>query len=848
MFTLLRRVVPLANGLSAAGRPAGAGLVGLGLWMAFALAHSPSAVLAALPQQAPELQQAQQILNTAGVKGGLVVHLGCGDGRLTAALRAGPRFLVHGLDIDPAAVAQARQNIRRLGLYGPVSVDSFDGRHLPYADRLVNLLVIEQPFEVSPAQIDRVLAPLGVVCRRRDGRWTASAKPWPNELDQWTHSLHDASCNPVARDRVVGPPRYLQWTAGPLWARSHGYTPSVSAMVTARGRLFYICDETLTCADDTVPSKWMLVARDGFSGVLLWKRPLQRWGSRFFSGTPETGAGVTTGRFTMPQNVSKRLVAVGDTVFVTLSPTAPVSALDAATGEVKRVYAGTERADEILCTGGLLVVSVNPPKRPEPWPVPGGETPPPAPGKRICAVEIESGRVLWKRGPFKAIRAARGQDPFGRVELCAGDGRVFLLTADSIECLELTTGNTLWSIERPALPESAVRRVGFAGMYEFLLSVLAYHRGVLLLAQPEPNTRHTYHTMPGTLYAFDAAGGRLMWKHPYGGWGHCTPPDVFAVGDVVWTHVHARTDYGSSWGGGFRALDTSKVDYRIQAIDLHSGKTLREVSTKEIFNVGHHHRCCRNRMTERFLMSCRRGVEFVDLQTGENYQDHWVRSGCLLGYVPANGLLYVTPHPCGCYLTAKLVGFNALASTRALPESRQSRKTAVGATENHEQADGRLLRGPAWQWSAALAGASLPQAAPADTRDPGAGDWPTYRHDPQRSGGGGQGRPCGACPVTGRRPAALALHHRRAGGFAAYVLPGAGHLRFDGWKGLLPARRRRRTGLAIPGRAFAPADHRLRPLGVGLAGAGQCAGPSRDLLVCRRTLVVSGRRHPPLCP
>ncbi|MHC4510522.1 MAG: hypothetical protein ACYTAO_16470, partial [Planctomycetota bacterium] len=31
--------------------------------------------------------QAKEIFDMAGVQGGIVVHLGCGDGRLTAALR-----------------------------------------------------------------------------------------------------------------------------------------------------------------------------------------------------------------------------------------------------------------------------------------------------------------------------------------------------------------------------------------------------------------------------------------------------------------------------------------------------------------------------------------------------------------------------------------------------------------------------------------------------------------------------------------------------------------------------------------------------------------------------------------
>ena len=59
-------------------------------------------------------------------------------------------------------------------------------------------------------------------------------------------------------------------------------------------------------------------------------------------GWAVSGAGVTVGRFTMPTHVGKRLVAVDDTVFVTLGPTAPVTALDAATGKVL-VLAGMRR-------------------------------------------------------------------------------------------------------------------------------------------------------------------------------------------------------------------------------------------------------------------------------------------------------------------------------------------------------------------------------------------------------------------------------------------------------------------------------------------------------------------------
>jgi outer membrane protein assembly factor BamB len=417
----------------------------------------------------------------------------------------------------------------------------------------------------------------------------------------------------------------------------------------------------------------------------------------------------------MPPQVGKRLVAVGDTVYVTLGPTAPVTALDAATGNVKHVYDETAGADEILCTDGRLIVSINPLDRDRPAPVDKGATPPPAPGKHVCAVDVKTGRLLWKKGSFSGIRASKGQDPFGRLELAAGDGKVFALTTEAIECRAADSGRKIWRIDRPALPGDAVRRIGFAGMYEYLLAVMVYQNGVVLLAQPEPNTHHTYHTMPGSLYAFDAEDGRQVWKHAYGGWGHCTPPDVFVVGDVVWTHVNAKTEFGSVWGNGFRAKDPSVVDYRIQALDLRTGELRKELATKDIFNTGHHHRCYRNKITERFLLSCRRGVEFVDLSSGENYQNHWVRSGCLLGYLPCNGLLYVTPHPCGCYINAKLTGFNALAPKGKL----KSRKVE----ESKSKEDGRLERGPAY-------GDIQHPASRIQQPDV----WPTYRHDARRSG------------------------------------------------------------------------------------------------------------------
>jgi len=109
---------------------------------------------------------AKSILNAAGVKGGLVVHLGCGDGKLTAALRAGDSFLVHGLDADADNVAKARKHVRSLGVYGKVSIDQLTGAALPYDRRRPALR--GQPGEPAGGRGPR---------RRADDRGDARARP-----------------------------------------------------------------------------------------------------------------------------------------------------------------------------------------------------------------------------------------------------------------------------------------------------------------------------------------------------------------------------------------------------------------------------------------------------------------------------------------------------------------------------------------------------------------------------------------------------------------------------------------------------------------------------------------------
>jgi outer membrane protein assembly factor BamB len=167
---------------------------------------------------------------------------------------------------------------------------------------------------------------------------------------------------------------------------------------------------------------------------------------------------------------------------------------------------------------------------------------------------------------------------------------------------------------------------------------------------------------------------------------------------------------GSLWLGGFKPFPKKRGPswgpYFATQRDLATGEMLMHVEPE---NPGHHHRCYFNKATDRYILAGRRGTELIDLASGEVLWHSWARGACKYGVMPCNGLLYVPPHPCACYVGVKLTGFNALAPARK-PQVRT------------RKAD-RLEKGPAY-------GESLTS----DLRAMSSDSWPTYRHDAQRSG------------------------------------------------------------------------------------------------------------------
>ncbi|MFW6161813.1 MAG: PQQ-binding-like beta-propeller repeat protein, partial [Planctomycetota bacterium] len=553
---------------------------------------------------------ARQILDATGVRGGLIVHLGCGDGTLTAALRADDSYVVHGLDTDAGAVRRAREQIRKRGLYGPVAVERLAGTRLPYADNLANLVVAERPGEVTAQEAMRVLAPGGVLYARQNGDWTKTVKARPENTDEWTHFLHDPSGNAVAHDQVVGPPGRVQWIAPPRHTRSHEHIPSINALVATGGRIFYVADQG-PIRSVGEPADWHLVARDAYNGLLLWKRPFSPWFPHI----------VNWGH--TPRHLQRRLVAVGDRLYVTLGLHAPLSAVDAATGETLKVYGDTQGTEEVLCHQGILLLGIRRVTdereaqlekmmkltRRERSPLFERDSAQPIVKRfrqtrwqaqpSLVALEAATGRVLWK----KTGQEAGGLRPG---TLCAVGDRVFCQRGGNTVCLDLETGGEVWSRAAGRLRVACETCVVCAG------------------------GEH--------VAALSAETGKPLWRQEA---TLCNIRDVFVVN-------------GSVWLGGFRPYQGRRKGKRGPAWgpyfaverELATGKLLQQVEPE---NPGHHHRCWRNKATDRYILAGRRGVEFIDLETGEYRWHNWVRGVCRYGVMPANGLLYAPPHPCFCY-------------------------------------------------------------------------------------------------------------------------------------------------------------------------------------------------------
>lgn len=634
--------------------------------------------------------EAEKMLEASGVQGGVVVVVGCDDPQLIMGLRANDRYIVQALDADVAEVEAARKLIRSKGVYGKVTALTFDGKNLPYVDNCVNAIVIQDAgCKIRAEEIDRVLAPRGVAVAGKTSslptphsplseEWSLYKKPVPQSIDDWTHFLHGPGNNAVARDTVVGPPERLQWIADPIHLRSHEHLNSISALVSTGGRIFYIIDEGPTQAVIAEP-QWRLVARDAFNGLLLWKRDLGPWEGHF--RVFRSG----------PAEIARRLVAVGDSVYVTLGYGGKVASFDAATGAKQRVYDAANGALEIICSGGkLFVLTGSIDMTPDSDPGKRYKATPHARKKGIVVFDASSGRKLWSRED-------KDTSEIMPATLAVFGGLVFFQNTKQIICLDELNGKEKWRFNRALF----TKRLSWSS------PVLVVSKGIVLSAEGST----------GGIRDVTKGGSRVEWimsdqdirKHPEGDviaidaktgkklWagrslqGFCNPGDVFVIGDSAWIGANVA----------------SKQMLLNIAVDLKTGK-LKSSTNASSLPMGGHARCYRDKATVKYLVLGGTGIEFIDIRDWKWNGNNWLRGTCQYGVMPCNGLIYAPSDSCACRPEMRHYGFSAMAAGGSTPEPVRE----------------RLVKGPAYDDPGASASASQPIAE----------TWPTYRSTGDRSG------------------------------------------------------------------------------------------------------------------
>ena len=621
-------------------------------------------------------QGVEAILEATGFDGGLIVHVGCGDGTLTAALRTNDRTIVQGLDTNPAGIEKARKNIHARGLYGPVSVRQFDGERLPYVDNLVNAIVVADGADIAESELLRTLAPYGVAVRitpESEMRGRKLVKPWPSGIDDWPQYLHGADNNAVAQDTVVGPPRRLQWSSGPRWCRSHMSLPSVVTVVSAHGRLFRIEDAS-PVENPFLPGRFRLTAQDAFNGIQLWTHDFSGWDS------------IT--RYVKDQAVQlqRRIAATAEVVYCTPGLNAPVTAFDARTGKVLRTFEATERTQELAYDNGVLFLVIGDPMTAARYNIvktysgkgvnTGGSVKDGSfggtgfddgyasqafrkrdPLSTIVAVDAKRGEMLWKTAKLTGYIAS--------TLAIRGETAVYQ-TVNGFFCVERSTGDVRWKKEKK----------------------IPSHDGT------EPNTvvlaADAVYAQEGRVFrACALKDGAEFWsapiKHNYE-----KAADLYVIGNEVWT------------GGSGPPT----------AYDARTGEKRRVIKQKFTGPMGHD-RCYRNLITTRYYINSKTGgSDFCTLDGKRELPNLWVRGTCGFGVLPCNGMLYATPYSCQCSAGVMFPGMNAMTTVPDILEPKAGPEKIEWTI--------RRVKGPAYERPVLV--------------EAGEGAWPTYRGDPARSG------------------------------------------------------------------------------------------------------------------
>lgn len=420
-------------------------------------AHIVSLSLAFMPAfsaVAAPLGDAAHVLGFYGRSNGLCAVIAAADEIPVSLLRdiAGNGMAVHVIALQEGARARLAASLTPADR--SITVERIAAPPLPYSDNLVNLIVVDDLASagIDRTELDRVVAPAGVIALNTSGGWELSRKAWPAGMDEWTHPNYDATGNRYSKDEYIKPPFTYKWIDGigvPLfgagaksWVICNGRCFSVSASQPENLGLKIARGES---------SPQYLEARDAFNGLVLWKQPVGQTQSRR----------ALSWRNVQPWRNSEPLVAAKDTVCAVRN--GKLVAFNAADGREMFVCDNTTAPWALRLSRGTLVTA----------------------GREESGITIS--------GAIEAFDAATGGRrwalPVIAQDILASDDTLFVLTRDSataptaISGYDLAGGTKRFSVADNELGGGTLRLLSAGKGY------LLANRGAGIVALSEADGR-----------------------------------------------------------------------------------------------------------------------------------------------------------------------------------------------------------------------------------------------------------------------------------------------------------------------------------------------------------------------
>ncbi len=589
-------------------------------------------LLTALPTRShaaetPASLAVEQVVQETGIDRGVCCMLGF-DADVALQLVQSNKFLVHILDADAETVAKVRRIAERAGVgIDRVVVQQREPGRLPYADNMIDLLVATKITDVAlgdlaASEVLRVVRPEGAIVVGRDvgtdaakdvatrlkgwasteaaktlGGTAASfvffRKPIPAGVDQWPLWEHGPDNNPVSSDQIIQAPYMTQFMAEPYYITM----PSITTV--AGGRTFLATGHIAHHRRE-----WdmvnLLIARNGYNGIELWRRKLPdgflAHRSAFVATKDifylmdgdgclmlDAATGAEQGRISIPDVAGdwKWMVLDKGVLYVMTGPKGD----GAKVIKGDRSFGGWSWAD--LSRGYYVQPRV-------PWGF----------GNTIAAYDVAQKKLLWKHEEASPI------DSRGMAML---DDKIFLYAPEKhLSCLRRSTGDVYWTNS----DEKVLNLIEQPG--RGLVSTPGFRSEPLSVATPDALVIQGQTRM--NVIAVSTNDGSLLWtKKKFTN----NPNAIYVDGKIV---------LGVGTRGAHAVVDPVSGDV-LEELNFRKQACTRLTASPDSFFV-------RGEGTLRF-----------DRKTKKVLIDGSARPGCNDGAIPANGLLYLGPWQCDCNLS-----------------------------------------------------------------------------------------------------------------------------------------------------------------------------------------------------